>query len=380
MSKCRLIAGSKGLDRVVTRPLVGHIDYTSDQSGGELLFITGAGFRADEGTLKSLISESSFKHMAGIVFSVPNDHFPVIEQKVLDFADSLTFPLFQIPWDTILSEITQDLLSFIRGCENEDKTVAELMETILSTDGEELPAVLARMARLGFSNNCAYQAALVRMSKSQPSAPVNPKQQGYLHLFVRSMIEGRCAGTLTMSRQDEIVVFAPVLGGGRIETALAAIRDAAITRFPGVHLQIGSGSPASVSGLAKSLVQAEAAFKTPDSKKQDSAISGMFSLFYGAIDYEEMQNFCDKNIGKLIDYDRLNGSELVHTIEVYFGNKFNLSRTAKDLLIHRNSLMYRLRRIEEIIGRKLNDPYALLDVVNSVYLKKAMLKDPRATG
>jgi hypothetical protein len=380
MSKMKLIAGGKGLDRVVTRPLVGHIDYSSEVYGGELLFITGAGFRADEGTLKSLISESSFNNLAGIAFSVPNDFCPVIEQKVLDFADSLTFPLFQIPWDSILSEITKDMLGFIRGYENEDKTISTLMDTILSAREEEFDTVRTRMARMGFPGNCAYQAALVRLTKPQPAVPEDAKRKDYLHLFVRALVDSRYSGAITMSRLDEIVVFAPVAGGKSVLNELAAIQDAVITRFPGIHLHIGVGKPVAVTGLGRSLAEAEAALKRPVEQKTAASSPGMFGLFYDALDFEEMESFCDRNIGKLIDYDKLNGSSLVRTIEVYFENKFNLSRTAKELRIHRNSLMYRLRRIDEILGRKLDDPYVLLDVVNSVYIKKAMLQEPRATG
>lgn len=380
MRKMKLIAGRKGLDRVVTRPLVGHIDYSSEVYGGELLFITGAGFRADEGTLKSLISESSFNNLAGIVFSVPSDSFPVIEQKVLDFADSLTFPLFQIPWDSILSEITKDMVDFIRSYESEDSTIAALMEAILSAQDADFPAVKNRMARLGFSNSCAYQAVLFRLTKPQSAVSDDVKRRSYVHLFVRALFDSRYTGAMSMSRQDEVLVFAPVTGGKNGISELAAIQDAVITRFPGIHLHVGMGKPAAVHDLRKSLTQAETALKSPGTQNKAVSSPGMFGLFYDTLDFEEMETFCDRNIGRLIDYDRLNGSELVRTIEVYFENKFNLSRTAKDLLIHRNSLMYRLRRIDEILGRKLDDPYVLLDVVNSVYIKKAMLGAPQATG
>ena len=42
--------------------------------------------------------------------------------------------------------------------------------------------------------------------------------------------------------------------------------------------------------------------------------------------------------------------ELVETINVYFGNSCAVQKTADDLNIHKNTLLYRFRRIKEIVG------------------------------
>lgn len=42
--------------------------------------------------------------------------------------------------------------------------------------------------------------------------------------------------------------------------------------------------------------------------------------------------------------------ELVETINVYFGNSCAVQKTADDLNIHKNTLLYRFRRVKEIVG------------------------------
>ena len=59
---------------------------------------------------------------------------------------------------------------------------------------------------------------------------------------------------------------------------------------------------------------------------------------------------------QLREYDRKNATQLYHTLKVYLLHERNIADTAKDLFIHRNSLLYRIRRIGEITNTDLEDP------------------------
>jgi len=47
---------------------------------------------------------------------------------------------------------------------------------------------------------------------------------------------------------------------------------------------------------------------------------------------------------KLIEYDKNNGTDYVRTLAVYLRNYKNLSQTADDLFLHRNTVLYRLKK------------------------------------
>ena len=59
---------------------------------------------------------------------------------------------------------------------------------------------------------------------------------------------------------------------------------------------------------------------------------------------------------KLAEYDRTNQSDLFHTLEVYLENNCNAQKCGRLLFLHRNSLVYRVRRIQEVGGCNLSDP------------------------
>jgi PucR C-terminal helix-turn-helix domain/GGDEF-like domain len=61
----------------------------------------------------------------------------------------------------------------------------------------------------------------------------------------------------------------------------------------------------------------------------------------------------------LLDYDRAHRSELVPTLRAYLAADANLTRSAGQLTVHPNTVVYRLRRIRELSGR---DPHAMGDL------------------
>ena len=60
-------------------------------------------------------------------------------------------------------------------------------------------------------------------------------------------------------------------------------------------------------------------------------------------------------IGPLEEHDRTRRSDLVHTLKTYFATGANASEAADRLFLHRNSMIYRLERIQELTGLDLKD-------------------------
>lgn len=56
-------------------------------------------------------------------------------------------------------------------------------------------------------------------------------------------------------------------------------------------------------------------------------------------------------LGDLMDHDATNQSRLVETLQTYLALDRSWSATAAQLVIHRQTLAYRLKRIESITGR-----------------------------
>jgi DNA-binding PucR family transcriptional regulator len=63
-----------------------------------------------------------------------------------------------------------------------------------------------------------------------------------------------------------------------------------------------------------------------------------------------------KLIEPLLARDRERRSDLVRTLRVYFTAGANASEAADRLFLHRNSMLYRLARIQNLTGLDLKEP------------------------
>lgn len=61
------------------------------------------------------------------------------------------------------------------------------------------------------------------------------------------------------------------------------------------------------------------------------------------------------DIDRLIAYDKETNSELVATLDAFLSNERNISKTAKDLFLHRNSVIYRIDKIKSLMTTDLED-------------------------
>ena len=83
---------------------------------------------------------------------------------------------------------------------------------------------------------------------------------------------------------------------------------------------------------------------------------GAYQLILSLSDRQKLSDFCEQTLGLLTAYDQRQKAELIKTLEAFFQCHGNLSQTAKALIVHRNTLLYRMSRINEIAEIDLNRP------------------------
>ncbi len=74
------------------------------------------------------------------------------------------------------------------------------------------------------------------------------------------------------------------------------------------------------------------------------------------------ENSYARRLQRLAESDRARDADLLHTLEVFLECDGNGVRAAERLIVHRHTLKYRLRRIEEICEVDLSDPFCKLNL------------------
>ena len=66
---------------------------------------------------------------------------------------------------------------------------------------------------------------------------------------------------------------------------------------------------------------------------------------------------CMPAVLELYERHRQNGDELFRTLQIYLENERSISRTSEVLYTHRNTVLYRIRKIQDLFDHDLSDPY-----------------------
>ncbi|GBD10110.1 Purine catabolism regulatory protein [Candidatus Thermoflexus japonica] len=154
-------------------------------------------------------------------------------------------------------------------------------------------------------------------------------------------------------------VFPPPGGESEPEAVVEGLRAELVRALGLPRLAAGVGGVyAGPAGLARSFREAVQALQMVE-----ALLGGDRTLAYSRLDVyrilyplresEVLEEFYEQTLGSLERYDREHHAELIPTLEAFFACDGNLQRTAERLFLHRNSLAYRLRRIQEITGMDL---------------------------
>lgn len=96
--------------------------------------------------------------------------------------------------------------------------------------------------------------------------------------------------------------------------------------------------------------------------------TGVERIFYKH-DFEDLKEYYSHVLGELHKHDNEELS-LISILESFAENQFEVTKTAEALFLHRNTLRYRLNKIENILGRSLNDSHTRFDIMAALKIKR----------
>jgi PucR family transcriptional regulator, purine catabolism regulatory protein len=187
-----------------------------------------------------------------------------------------------------------------------------------------------------------------------------------LETIINSVVASQRANALVWQREreQEVIVFhagdkEPAIGSS-MKLARQFISEIQ-RQYPGARAAIGIGQEArDVTSWRNSYRDAVQALDLATRLQTDTPLFigdlGVYQLILGLSDREKLTDFCNRTLGSLLDYDMRQHADLIKTLEAFFACHGNLSQTAEMLIVHRNTLLYRMNRINEIAKIDLNRP------------------------
>ncbi|MBU3113226.1 PucR family transcriptional regulator [Clostridium lacusfryxellense] len=388
LEKIKLVAGSGGIKRIITWAHVVELDDVSEWvKGGELLFITGVFIKNDVDTLIKLLKDIEERNLSGLVINVGR-YIKETPKEVIDLANSMNFPVFELPFEVKLIDVIQSICREIFNSRLKEESMNGFMREVIFGNEKITIETLNKAVIYGYNSKKCYHSLVVDIDNFKLYIKKNnikdEKDIEELKILIQQLIDSvmyrHSKKTLYMIQSDSFINLVPMYKGknNRDEIIIIAkeIKLEIKERIKGLTVSIGlGGGTTEIKYFSKIVFSAQ---KALDISKRNSKIdfvsdykkTGVYRLFFDMSNYDEMRNLYQETLYKLEKYDLKNSSNLLETLEIYLEQQKNIGLAAECLYIHRNTMKYRINRIEEILGCNLKDDNIIFQITLCIKIKK----------
>lgn len=342
-----------------------------------------AGRRFSESTPKrmkknkcNLIYDSFGKQQICIPIFVKNEH---IAYLLLDMPEHEASSMDLLAFENASSLIAVELLKEQAAKSEEQKVKEQLLDDLLAKRYGDEEVMLRRGRYVGFDftkKSCGFILGIDSFEdclsgrKKMSEKKIQKIKQDMRAELERQFSESRLPALLLGSGMD-ITGLIQTEGRNRTQNvvpALSAVLRRLASRYGQLDFSVGIGrEKAGLEKVVESWNEARYAIKAGrriKKKEKEPKLTcfehlGCLCFLCQVEDTRAAADFYDEYMGEIERYDRENEGVLVETLEAYFANGSNLRKTAEALFVHKNSVIYRLGKVESLLGKKLSDNQVL---------------------
>jgi purine catabolism regulator len=357
LRRARVLAGSRGLERPIRSVNVMEVpDILPFVKEHELLLTTAYPIRDDSAALERLVPELAARGLAGMAI-VPRAFLGAVPPAALARADELDFPIVELPDQASFNEIMAEVFGRILDRQAVQLRMRRFEAVLLDELVSERPGWIGtaeHAALLGWDLRIPRIAVVVELRDARSGADAVVAGQPLEDALLQSL--GAVVGdrAITWASRSGLALL---LDASTDALRLARqMRDELRRVAPEVRAAIGIGRTSEgPDQLHRSFREATQALGIGRDLDGDDAIVeyedlGVYRLLHRLAAGPELRRYCEDLLGPLLEHDGLRGTDLVATLDRYLRNGRNTAATARDLSIHYNTLRYRLRRIDELLG------------------------------
>jgi hypothetical protein len=358
----KLVAGRKGLGNPVEWVhMVDNIEISNFLTGGELAFTTGIGLN-DDVTLLDLVKSVYGNEASGMVVNV-GPYIGEIPREVIAFGDDNDFPIFEVPWSVRMAGIMRIFVFTIMNSEQRAMEISQAFRHAISMpDREEL--YTSALMQKGYLPGWSYVVAVLdicdRLKGDDGKVFYSPLSRERLEMFCRK-IEGilaeRYHETVVFAEKDSLVcIFSDMQEARAVECMRDILRQLRMwfKASEAVFTSVGKAAEGFLN-LSKSHRIAVKMKDFARSEHREEEIlcysdAGMYQLLFQIEDTDSFYDYYGQTVKALDEYDTVNDSNLMEVLELYMNNNGSVQQTAAQLFVHRNTINYKLKKIEALLN------------------------------
>ncbi len=248
----------------------------------------------------------------------------------------------------------------------------DLVEGLLLGRGRDVDETGRWAAHLGYSSARPHQVVAISFEVPGPPGARDAEARdaealrGRVRESIEHFVTTRAPEAIVSARDAEVVVVtadpgvrhSPHPGPRQLGAAcVSRLREL----FPGTSVIVGIGGTCrEPPEIARSYAQAHRTTETMRRLGRDGTVTafrdlGIHRLLLQVPDLSELRSFAADVLGQLSMHEREHKSEYLATLACYFRENNSPQRASRILHVHPNTVAYRIKRIEEITGLRLDD-------------------------
>lgn len=335
-------------------------------SGGEIVVFANREILSDREKIKKMIKISFDMNAACIMIDEEYMH-----SDFASYADELGFPLFILPLSIRAVDLSQTICTHIINEHTESSSLERILNAILFTGYDSEGRIISNAAYYGLDlhRKCSVSVfSPINLSEYLEAKNISDRgtidkiKNSYCRI-VKNAFSSLCGRKfISMPMQDNVIILhdSEELSKEKYQRIFANIRRGIEFSFPSLEFCIGVGNGCdSISELKKSYREAVKTVRLCPAVSDSGLLFfrdlGIYSLLFSIDDEKSLQRYYKTYLGKLMEYDELNNTELCRTLDVYLRKNQNANLTAEALYIHRNTLRYRLDKIKSLLDDDLEN-------------------------
>ena len=345
----KIIAGTLGLNRPCRWiHVVEDDDVPSFLHGTELIFTTGIGISSKPTFSLTRFAETLLsRKCCGWVVNL-GPYITKVPQDVIDLCNSKGLPLFTIPWEKRLTDVTYELSHILIENEKIEISVSKAFSNIIFSLGEE-SVNYSTIERVGINSTDRFRILNIKVDKSDTVTSITGIIESIESSFKRSEVS-------VFSEADNLIVISidneKKYYNDLVEKIMSILDEYKIKYHIGV-----SNSKNGLDQLPLLYSQSNDALKT--SQILDNVITkysecGIYQLLFKVSDNNVRINYVNYVLGKIVDYDIENSTDYLKVLEDYIATNGSVNKLAEMYGVHRNTINNRIKFLKDNFGLNLN--------------------------
>ncbi|MFI3213546.1 MAG: PucR family transcriptional regulator ligand-binding domain-containing protein [Eubacteriales bacterium] len=353
-----LIAGNNGIYNMVTWiHMVENVELATFLEGGELAVTTGIGI--GEGvSLFDIVKGAYDNHASGMIINL-GPYIEEVTPEILEFANKHDFPVFQVPWKIYMAEIMRMITHEISISEMSSLELETAMKNAIFMPSQT-ELYLEQLTNKMFDKEWKYRIGILKVFENNEQKELAKKGMLQNKNILQTILRHNFKHTVVMIGNDEIILAMANYGLEEIGQILDYAKNQFFSNLSQEMYVRGTvgGECSGIGNIYKSYQQAKKIFDIICEDKGEEFVFydtvGIHKLLLAIDDNEVITQYIGDIIDPLRIQDEVNQTDLLPTLKCYLKHSGSVKEAAAELFVHRNTINYKVKKIEELLGASLS--------------------------